>query len=278
VPTARELLEQADALMRRNRAAAGTEPSPVVAPSVEPTTPRPAALDQAASASAMVLDDIPVLTDAVEEIEVPSIVAPVPDEGESSVWLEEAQDTPSIFGDTPDSIAIVPPAVAVEAAAASHERASDHASHAAEPSSWREPAAEPDAAPQSSLEPAAGPVAEPQGWLEPAAEPVADTESHRATAIVGMPAAEVLRQELSPAETDARWHAMAEEVRMQVLQRIDLFTDTGLREQLGARLQPIVDRASADLVAAINQHVGDLLRTYVAEAIEREIEHWRADR
>ena len=62
---------------------------------------------------------------------------------------------------------------------------------------------------------------------------------------------------------------------MQVLQRIDLFTDTGLREQLGMRLKPIVDRASADLVATINLHVGELLRAYVAEAIEREIENWR---
>jgi hypothetical protein len=74
---------------------------------------------------------------------------------------------------------------------------------------------------------------------------------------------------------DARWDAIAEEIRMQVLQRIDLFTDTGLREQLGRRLQPIVDRASADLVATINQHVGELLRAYVAEAIEREIDSWR---
>jgi hypothetical protein len=73
----------------------------------------------------------------------------------------------------------------------------------------------------------------------------------------------------------AHWEAMAEEIRMQVLQRIDLFTDTGLRTQLGARLQPIVDRASADLVATINQHVGELLRAYVAEAIEREIDSWR---
>ncbi|MFO1313798.1 MAG: hypothetical protein U1F41_17225 [Burkholderiales bacterium] len=74
---------------------------------------------------------------------------------------------------------------------------------------------------------------------------------------------------------DARWASMAEEIRMQVLQRIDLFTDTGLRDQLGGRLQPIVDRASADLVATINQHVGDLLRAYVAEAIEREIDNWK---
>ncbi|MBK7745399.1 MAG: hypothetical protein IPI40_18015 [Betaproteobacteria bacterium] len=69
---------------------------------------------------------------------------------------------------------------------------------------------------------------------------------------------------------------LAEEVRMQVLQRIDIFTDTGLQEQLTARVQPIVDRASADLVAAINQHLGQLLRAYVAEAIEREIEKWRS--
>ena len=60
-----------------------------------------------------------------------------------------------------------------------------------------------------------------------------------------------------------------------VLQRIDLFTDTGLRTHLGERLQPIGDRASADLVATINQHVGELLRAYVAEAIEREIDSWR---
>ena len=62
---------------------------------------------------------------------------------------------------------------------------------------------------------------------------------------------------------------------MQVLQRLDIFTDTGLQGELTTRLQPIVDRASADLVAAINQHVGQILRSYVAEAIEREIEKWR---
>ena len=49
------------------------------------------------------------------------------------------------------------------------------------------------------------------------------------------------------------WDALAEEIRMQVLQRLDLFTDTGMRDQLGARLQPIVDRASAELVETINQ-------------------------
>jgi hypothetical protein len=82
--------------------------------------------------------------------------------------------------------------------------------------------------------------------------------------------------EAAPADDDAeRWDRVAEEVRMQVLQRIDIFTDTGLQEQLARRLQPMVDRASADLVATINHHVGALMRAYVAEAIEREIEKWR---
>jgi len=40
-------------------------------------------------------------------------------------------------------------------------------------------------------------------------------------------------------------------------------------------LQPIVVRAGAELVEAINDHVGQLVRTYVAEAIEREIAQWR---
>ena len=96
-----------------------------------------------------------------------------------------------------------------------------------------------------------------------------------AAAVVAIPAQAA---PAPPAAADAaHWEAMAEEIRMQVLQRIDLFTDTGLRTQLGARLQPIVDRASADLVATINQHVGELLRAYVAEAIEREIDSWRRD-
>ena len=62
---------------------------------------------------------------------------------------------------------------------------------------------------------------------------------------------------------------------MQVLQRLDLFTDTGLRDQLGAHLSPIVERASAQLVATINRELGELVRGYVAEAIEREIDTWR---
>lgn len=91
-----------------------------------------------------------------------------------------------------------------------------------------------------------------------------------APASAGEPAA------AGPALDDARIAEAVDEIRMQVLQRIDIFTDTTLRAKLGEQLQPLVERASADLVATINQHVGDLLRTYVAEALEQEIERWRS--
>ncbi|HVS56936.1 MAG TPA: hypothetical protein VHJ55_11880, partial [Casimicrobiaceae bacterium] len=84
--------------------------------------------------------------------------------------------------------------------------------------------------------------------------------------------------ESEPAAADQeRWRALAEQISMQVLQRVDLFTDAGLKEQLAQRLKPIAERASAELVVAITQNVGRLLRTYVSEAIEREIAQWKRD-
>jgi hypothetical protein len=73
------------------------------------------------------------------------------------------------------------------------------------------------------------------------------------------------------------WPALAEQISMQVLQRLDLFIDTGLKAQLAQRLEPIVERASAELVGEITEQVGRLVRTYVSEAIEREIAQWRRD-
>jgi hypothetical protein len=120
-------------------------------------------------------------------------------------------------------------------------------------------------------EPAAPPL--PERAAESASPPAEEVPAAAFAAPPAVPAPLVA----VAADDAAKWEAIAEEIRVQVLQRIDLFTDTGLREQLGMRLKPIVDRASADLVATINLHVGELLRAYVAEAIEREIENWRND-
>ena len=114
--------------------------------------------------------------------------------------------------------------------------------------------------------------------IEEADQPARDATPVDLQAAAAMPAVEVdspVPPEAPAADDWARWEALAEEIRMQVLQRIDIFTDTGLREQLSAQMQPIVERASAELVATINEQVGKLLRAYIAEAIEREIEKWR---
>jgi hypothetical protein len=122
----------------------------------------------------------------------------------------------------------------------------------------------------SAAEPA--PVAAAIAPLAAEPTPVAAVTAPSEPATVAEPPA-ALRVPI--ADDWARWEALAEEIRMQVLQRIDIFTDTRLRKQLSAQLQPIVDRASVQMVETINEEVGKLLRAYIAEAIEREIDKWR---
>jgi len=349
MPTARELLEQADALMRRNRSAM-IDDIPVLTDSV-PATSVPRALRlrvPAARAPAAppphVADPIPTLTERVAPGSPPEKEAVV-EEGEPSDWLQLGAGEPSIIGEAPDSIAIVPPVPQApppvteeivlkapsEAEKSFDEDLASRMVPAAPPPAIREPtptaaalaaayehveapaevpyvedetllgestipAEAEEAVPEAREEEAADALevgAESSGWgeaesagvevsaVEIAGEPPGEPEAPRRTAepfedaLLGAPLETTATLAAAASAENARWSSMAEEIRVQVLQRIDLFTDTGLRAQLGARLQPIVDRASADLVATINQHVGELLRAYVAEAIEREIESWR---
>lgn len=314
MPTARELLEQADALMRRNRSPL-MDDIPVLTDSVpEVTLGRP--VREKPLPEPIAPDTIPMLTDSVS----PAAPAPpatpaaakveVVEEGEPSDWLQTGGREPSVIGDAPDSIVIVPAVVHevreeifVEAPPEVEEAFDEELARAGVPVQPAEPPPAP-VEPEPRFSPAAladvppmPPPPEVLAWeedtmIEAPAEGALDAEEVAAVEIEPEPveaaAPPVVEAPIPPpvvepgpsaaerqAEEDARWAAMAEEIRMQVLQRIDLFTDTGLRDQLGARLQPIVDRASADLVATINQHVGELLRSYVAEAIEREIENWR---
>ncbi len=346
MPTARELLEQADALMRRNRqeaeravrgsgfapgppspreaSAARIEPGPrSVSPAIVPVAAVVAReaddadiplLDEAVEGMSADTDadGFPLLTDAVDEIEV---AAPPVDEGEASDWLLPSPEDESVLGPSPPSVAIVPPALPdARTATDTHGPVGADVESALSASRPLVPEIEDlsratFAAPDADVTvrraaPALGvPVAPPRP-VPPEIEDLADgsladldpdvtwTRPIRPAVAVEPPAAATLRE--APAfgarapvdeapvapppalPSGADWDALAEEIRMQVLQRIDMFTDTGLRERLGERLKPIVDRASADLVATINQHVGELLRAYVAEAIEREIDRWRA--
>lgn len=256
--SARELLEQADALMRRNRGRSSGVDIPVLTDVVAgvPANDEPDA-------------DVPVLTEVVEAgavgdadlqpaAPVPMSLEPVearhspppaqadnvaimqsadaipvasPMEGDTSDWLVMDTIDPSthsITGPGPDTLAVVPPVTLRSA----------------------ESEAPPPAAPVAADDP-------------PAPAPVVVDDAAESAA--------------KAAAEEERWRALAEQVSMQVLQRVDLFTDTGLKTQLAGHLQPIVERASAELVKAITEHVGGVLRTYVAEAIEREIALWRRD-
>jgi hypothetical protein len=262
MPTARELLEQADALMRKNRSQGDTD-IPMLTDAV---TGSPSVIRAPPS-------EIPVLTDRVEEVVVD--LKPLPDppqeaqrllEGDPSDWLVMDTIDPamhSVTGKAPDTLAVVPPVTLKSVDATFNDV---------------------DAAMRVTLKAAgSAPTPPPVG----SGPPALDSPPPSATSPLETPSAAALLDAEQPlaalhlapaaASDDERWRALAEQVSMQVLQRIDLFTDTGLKEQLAHHLQPIVERASAELVGAINEHVGKLVRSYIAEAIEREIAQWRRD-
>jgi hypothetical protein len=318
VPTARELLEQADALMRRNRERAEAEAAadrsasadadlPELTDAVAPAPPAhgmPPGTAVPASDARRIdrLDDVPELTDAVEEIEAPSILEPSEDD-ELSRWLEIDRGEKSVTGPAPDSIIVVPTALHAPAAPAAGTGAAAYPGTPPEAGTTSAPTAVEALRVATGMSPAElswddvpppipAPPAEPPPDFPPRdAPPDAVIEIDIAVPAAAddpmLAAARAFPDEPLPSleipaagsplasSDDTRWAALSEDIRMQVLQRLDIFTDTGLQGELTTRLQPIVDRASADLVAAINQHVGQILRSYVAEAIEREIEKWR---
>lgn len=279
MPSARELLDQADALMRRNRAGVIDTEIPELTEMVAMVALDPAAPPFAATPAPAVLDDVPELTEAVEEIEIESIVELPEDLDESSGWLHHDHGELSVVGRGPDSVAAG--LGRMNPAAANAERGHSPVAVVGKLAEATTPpplvvapeiiAKSVEAVPPSLV--AAQAIITKTAEPTPAAPALATAaDAAPAPSAPDSPAADSL-----PNTTDdwARWEVLADEIRMQVLQRIDIFTDTRLRDQLAEQLQPIVDRASAEMVSTINAHVGGLLRAYIAESIEREIEKWR---
>ena len=321
MPTARELLEQADALMRRNRKrgkrkdggpptltdALGIDRRPTLAPTIilpdqPPANADAIALPGQAESDPMALDtlsDLPVLTDVVDVwpgsdaadvAKQPSAIdtaaldaaleadalAAKPAAFDAAEGLDATAAKPAAFDAAEGLDATAEEAATRTAAEATPVRIAalgDSEVPRAMPSGEAPrvaPAAERDVAP--TVQVAKEPVLEEEFILDiPPADD--DRENVQPATLASPHAVAEPAPAVVPGSVD--WNAMAEEIRMQVLQRLDLFTDTGLRDQLGARLQPIVDRAAAELVETINHQLGELVRGYVAEAIEREIESWR---
>jgi hypothetical protein len=328
MPSARELLEQADALMRKNRSR-GDDDIPLLTDAVAiAAAPAPASAPILAAVAPHT--DVPLLTDAVEEVVFdfePLQEQPMPRraimEGDPSDWLVMDTIDPamhSITGRAPDTLAVVPPMTlkaagsaatppplgsqAPEQTLAPIEESPPSPLAATMPAMAETvPIEEPSPSPLAAIMPAmaeTGPIEEPPpsplaatmpamaetGPIEepPPSSPAATMHATTETGPTeepppNLPAATMhVTTESEPAAADPElWRALAEQISMQVLQRVDLFTDTGLKEQLAQRLKPIVERASAELVVAITQNVGRLLRTYVSEAIEREIAQWKRD-
>ena len=284
MPTARELLEQADALMRRNRKRGkgrlgdvptltqvpGTERDGTLAPTVvlpegAESDATPIALDAPRNESGAAVEDDPISLDTLAEVPVltdvvvqgSTIAAAFGFVGDD--MRDGLASGASLSRDAGDAF----PASAADAAAA--------AARIAPPAVLEQEAAAipPPAEPESAASTPSPAGREDEFILEIPPEP----EPPRAAAIESPIPSVAAPPVLAPG--GGEWEALAEEIQMQVLQRLDLFTDTGLRDQLGAHLRPIVERASAQLVETINRELGDLVRGYVAEAIEREIESWR---
>ena len=199
MPTARELLEQAEALMQRDRAAMMGDGIPTLTDSV----PAPDGLGPAIDARRppTALDDIPLLTETVEDFE-PSIPLSQVLDDELALWRETPAGAPA-------SEDVEKPPI-------------DDAPAALAPASEMAPAAALESPPEAEAEtpPAATPPESP-----------ATTEPQ-----VAAPPSEPQVAPHPIVDDPARWDALAEDIRMQVLQRIDIFTDTGLKDQLNQRL------------------------------------------
>jgi hypothetical protein len=255
--SARELLEQADALMRRNRSR--SSPDIPVLTDVVAGVPANDERDE----------DVPVLTDAVAAAvvaptQMPPVHAEAGEELAEPVEAEKPAPAPAPAPAPPrsDATAIMRSVEAIPVDLPMDGDASD----------WLV---------MDTIDPAthsitgAGP--DTLAVVPPVTLKDAVPEPPPAEAVPAVVVDEAAERAAKAAAEEERWRALAEQVSMQVLQRVDLFTDTGLKTQLAEHLQPIVERASAELVRAITDHVGGVLRTYVAEAIEREIAQWRRE-
>lgn len=288
MPSARELLQQADALMRSNRSVGKTVVDDHVPVLTDVAVPAPPAPD-APGVVSFREEKIPVLTSVVPdfEIDVPKDASRARFPGSamnaSLLPLSEMPAMPE-FADTPSIVA-------------RRERESRvERTEAAEPlteiPSWLEPNL---LQPRPSETPAAPPAPEaptsvPSATLGEERPASADSSASEAIAQVDPPAlaaapAETIvsptsalaeaaltppAAELAASQGDAQAD-LAETIYYQVLQNLDLYTERALQEHLTRHLAPIIERAGDELLSTLNANLGAVIRQYVAEAIEKQM-------
>ncbi|CAG0974122.1 hypothetical protein BURK2_01466 [Burkholderiales bacterium] len=292
MPTARELLEQADALMRRNRNAAG-EDVPVLT-EVVPAAP-PFEDDEA----------VPVLTAVVEEV----VAAAAPD------WDDNDPSGIDIDADLaamgPDFPTVSPeqlpretePAVAAARAdgrlpmleippethhyrldpvgtpgpgARDESRSKVNSGISGEMLEKTLPLSELLASPAAQTVDAKFFDIPPGGAMVIPAPASGSNAASTASAVAPEPAP--VKEAPKPlVDLDLVARELTEQITLQVLQKLDIYTERGMQEHLAQHLKPVVERAVGELVTTINANVGRVVRAFVAESIEREIEHFRRE-
>lgn len=282
MPSARDLLQQADTLMRSNRSVGAADPDEAVPLLTDVAVPGGSGISHSQRR-----DEIPVLTNAVTSFpetafevsagddSLPRFPATEPPSGDlsqsevrarfsaaetlrdSTIFPISQMPRPTVPGaDEPARHANLEPArdtepvFSVTAMRAQLEEAED----------WEEmiaPAPDPEVV--SGPGPAAAAAAEPA--------PAAAAEPGPAAAVAAEPAPPAV----AVAESAPSAAEIAETVYYQVLQNLDLYTERALQEHLTTHLAPILERASNELLATLHANLGGLIRQYVAEAIEKQL-------
>ena len=295
MPSARELLQQADALMRSNRSIGKTvvdDHVPVLTDVAIPATPEP-------DAPAVVSyrdERIPVLTSIIPdfEIEVPKDAsrARFPGSAMNASLLPVSEMPPMPeFDDTPSIVARRQRESLVERAGASdplteiptwldanllqskhrETNVTEHPSPTALPS---DTSAGDDTIETDAVRPEPDDRSTQESPVVAPAEPVSSSSlpaMHDETpATEGTETTEATTEATEAAAASA--HAdLAETIYYQVLQNLDLYTERALQEHLTRHLAPIIERAGEELLATLNANLGAVIRQYVAEAIEKQI-------
>lgn len=267
MPTARELLQQADALMRSNRSVGKTATDDNVPVLTDVAVPPPA---PQAEVGGFREEAIPVLTSVVPDfdIHVPKDASRARFPGSmlnpSLLPLSEMPPLPPM--DEGDSV------VARRASDSRIDRPQSSEGITEVPSWLEADLLEP--AKQGSFAAPSPPVDPEEGMTAQATErpvlvfsepSVAAGEASAATAASDGPPP-------PPEPESSSQHAdLAETIYYQVLQNLDLYTERALQEHLTRHLAPIIERAGQELLSTLNANLGAVIRQYVAEAIEKQL-------
>ena len=140
-----------------------------------------------------------------------------------------------------------------------------------------------ESAPPTPPQPAPAPVPAPASSLaepEPEPAPASFPAAAPAGVIDEVPVLTEVVADFGPVvgsetplggDDDARWRALADDVRATVLREFGLSDEAGSRGELDRRLVEFADRAADEIATSLRGQLETLLRDCVTEAIERAL-------